>query len=68
VSGVDALTPSERRLAGLAADGMTNREISNALFVTPKTVEAHLRSIYRKLDITSRNDLAGALDRQGAKR
>ena len=55
-------------MAGLAADGMTNREISNALFVTPKTVEAHLRSIYRKLDITSRNDLAGALDRQGATR
>ena len=67
-SGVDALTPSERRLAGLAAGGLTNREISNALFVTPKTVEAHLRSIYRKLDITSRNDLAGALDRQGATR
>jgi DNA-binding CsgD family transcriptional regulator len=57
LSGIDALTPSERRLAEFAAGGMTNREISNALFVTPKTVEAHLRSIFRKLDITSRKEL-----------
>jgi DNA-binding CsgD family transcriptional regulator len=57
LSGLEALTPSERRLAEFAAGGLTNREISNALFVTPKTVEAHLRSIYRKLDITSRTEL-----------
>lgn len=59
--GVDALTPSERRVAELAAAGKSNREIAQALFVTPKTVEAHLASSYRKLDITSRRQLAAQL-------
>jgi DNA-binding CsgD family transcriptional regulator len=61
VSGVDALTPSERRVAEMAAENMTNKDIAQALFVTPKTVEVHLSSVYRKLDITSRSQLAGAL-------
>ena len=45
----------------MAADGPTNREIAQALFVTPRTVEVHLTSIYRKLDISSRAQLAAAL-------
>jgi DNA-binding CsgD family transcriptional regulator len=61
LSGVEALTPSERRVAGLAADGQTNRDIAQALYVTPKTVEVHLSNAYRKLGIKSRRDLTGAL-------
>jgi DNA-binding CsgD family transcriptional regulator len=48
-------------VADLAADGMTNREIAQALFVTEKTVETHLGHAYTKLEITSRGDLPGAL-------
>jgi DNA-binding NarL/FixJ family response regulator len=60
-SGIDALTPSERRVADLAAEGLTTRQIAEALFVTPKTVEFHLRNTYQKLDITSRTQLTDAL-------
>lgn len=60
VEGPDALTPSERRVALLAAAGRTNREIAQELFVTPKTVEIHLSSTYRKLGIGSRRDLQTA--------
>ena len=58
---MDSLTPSERRVAQMAADGGTNREIAQALFVTQKTVEVHLSSVYRKLDIASRSQLSKAL-------
>jgi DNA-binding CsgD family transcriptional regulator len=51
------LTPSELRTARLAADGLTNRDIALALFVTPKTVETHLHSVFRKLGISSRREL-----------
>jgi DNA-binding CsgD family transcriptional regulator len=62
LTGIKALTPSERRVADLAADGLTTRQIARALFVTPKTVEFHLRHVYRKLDIrSSRGELARAL-------
>ena len=61
LSGVDSLTPSERRVAEMAAEGPTNREIAQALFVTQRTVEVHLTSIYRKLAISSRSQLAAAL-------
>jgi DNA-binding CsgD family transcriptional regulator len=61
LSGPASLTPSERRIAALAATGQSNREIAQALFVTPKTVEYHLRNAYRKLDIQTRQELAGAL-------
>ena len=64
VSGVESLTPSERRVAEMAATGPTNREIAQALFVTPKTVEVHLSSAYRKLRISSRSQLAAALATQ----
>jgi DNA-binding CsgD family transcriptional regulator/tetratricopeptide (TPR) repeat protein len=55
------LTASELRVARLAADGLTNREIAQALFVTEKTVETHLRSVFRKLAIGSRSQLARTL-------
>jgi DNA-binding CsgD family transcriptional regulator len=61
LSGPASLTPSERRIAELAASGQSNREIAQALFVTPKTVEYHLRNSYRKLEITGRAELAHAL-------
>ncbi len=61
LSGPEALTPSERRIAELAARGASNREIAGALFVTPKTVEYHLRNSYRKLDIRGRTELPRAL-------
>ena len=61
LSGPASLTPSERRIAELAAGGQSNREIATMLFVTPKTVEYHLRNAYRKLDIQTRGELAGAL-------
>jgi DNA-binding CsgD family transcriptional regulator len=61
LGGVDALTASERRVAAFAADGQSNRDIAQALFVTPKTVEVHLSNAYRKLGIRSRRELAGAL-------
>ena len=60
--GVESLTPSERRAAEMAATGMTNRQIAQSLFVTIKTVEAHLSAVYDKLDIDGRRCLASALD------
>jgi DNA-binding CsgD family transcriptional regulator len=63
LTGIDALTGSERRVADLAAGGMSNREIAQSLFVTTRTVETHLSSAYRKLGIESRSDLADALAR-----
>jgi DNA-binding CsgD family transcriptional regulator len=61
LSGVDALTPSERRAAELAADGRTNKEIAQELFVTLKTVEVHLSNSYRKLEISGRPELERVL-------
>ena len=51
------LTPSEQRVAELAACGMTTRDVAAALFISPKTVEADLARIYRKLGINSRAEL-----------
>lgn len=62
LSGVDALTPSERRIARMAANGLTNPQIAQALFVTRKTVEFHLGNAYSKLGIGSRADLRQALE------
>ena len=59
--GRDALTPSELRVAELAAGGQTNRQIAQALFITQRTVENHLTSTYAKLGISSRAELAAAL-------
>jgi DNA-binding CsgD family transcriptional regulator len=57
------LTVSERRVAQLAAEGRSNPEIAQALFVTRKTVETHLGQVYRKLDIAGRGELSRALTR-----
>ena len=57
------LTPSERRVAALAAAGRTNRQVADELFVTVKAVEWHLGNAYRKLDIRGRAELAVALER-----
>jgi DNA-binding CsgD family transcriptional regulator/Flp pilus assembly protein TadD len=61
LSGFDALTASERRVAHMAATGMTNREIAQALFVTTKAVAGHLTHAYGKLDIAGRAQLPDAL-------
>jgi DNA-binding CsgD family transcriptional regulator len=61
LAGVDSLTPSERRIAELAAQGLTNREIAQALFVTARTVEGHLTNVFRKLELESREEIAGAI-------
>jgi DNA-binding CsgD family transcriptional regulator len=61
LTGVDSLTASERRVAELAGDGLTNREIAQSLFVTARTVEGHLTSVFRKLTLDSRDQLAAAL-------
>jgi DNA-binding CsgD family transcriptional regulator len=61
LTGPESLTPSERRIADLAAAGQSNRDIAQALSVTPKTVEFHLTGVYRKLGIATRAALAGAL-------
>ena len=63
LSGVESLTARERQVARLAAQGLTNREIAQELFVSKKTVETHLGSVYRKLDVSSRESLAGLLAR-----
>jgi DNA-binding NarL/FixJ family response regulator len=60
-SGAGALTVSERRVADLAAGGLTNREIAQELYVTKKTVEWHLHNVFRKLEVSSRTELRGAL-------
>jgi DNA-binding CsgD family transcriptional regulator len=61
VTGPGSLTASEQRVAELASQGLTNREIAQALFVTARTVEGHLTSVFRKLHVESRAGLATAL-------
>jgi DNA-binding CsgD family transcriptional regulator len=60
-SGAESLTAAERRVADMAATGLVNREIAQALFVTEKTIEAHLHRVFRKLDIRSRRELPAVL-------
>lgn len=67
VADSDGLTAAERRVAELAASGMSNKQIAAELFIAPKTVEMNLSSVYRKLGIRSRSGLAGAL-KQGIPR
>jgi DNA-binding CsgD family transcriptional regulator len=63
LSGLEALTASERRIAELAAEGHTNAEISQTLFVTARTVEGHLTHVFQKLDVNARTELPSALAR-----
>jgi DNA-binding CsgD family transcriptional regulator len=60
-TGRAALTPTERRVADLVARGHTNRQIAEMLFVTENTIEWHLRNVFGKLDVSSRNQIADRL-------
>jgi DNA-binding CsgD family transcriptional regulator len=60
----DGLTQAEERVARLAAGGMTNREIADALYMSVRTVEGHLSHIYRKLGVRSRTELAAYYERE----
>lgn len=66
LTGVESLTPGQLRVARMAADGMSNREIAEALFVTRRTVETHLTQVYGKLEIGSREELPAALATGGS--
>lgn len=68
LTGVDSLTPSELRVGELAANGMTTRQIAETLFVTPKTIEFHIRHIYHKLEVGSRAELGAVLGEAKADR
>jgi DNA-binding CsgD family transcriptional regulator len=57
----DQLTPHERQIAGLARDGLSNAEIGARLFLSPRTIEWHLKKVFAKLGISSRLDLHDAL-------
>ena len=61
LSGLESLTASERRIAELASQHLTNREIAQILFITTRTVEGHLTSVFRKLRLDSRDELPVAL-------
>ena len=61
LTGLDSLTASERRIAELASQELSNREIAQTLFITSRTVEGHLTSVFRKLRVQSRDELPAAL-------
>ncbi|MGH3010362.1 MAG: response regulator transcription factor [Gaiellaceae bacterium] len=64
-NAVETLTPQELQVALMVAQGATNKEAAAALFVSPKTIEAQLSSVYRKLGLRSRTELAGRFAREG---
>ena len=61
LTGPDSLTASERRVAELAARGLSNPDVARTLVVSRSTVESHLRAVYRKLDVSARSELSAAL-------
>jgi DNA-binding CsgD family transcriptional regulator len=64
LTNVEELTPQELQIALLLAEGKTTRGAAAALFLSPKTIEYHLRHVYRKLDINSREELTRVLREQ----
>jgi DNA-binding NarL/FixJ family response regulator len=58
----DELTPQEQQIARLARDGLSNPEIGAMLYLSPRTVEWHLRKVFTKLGIHARSELRGALN------
>jgi len=66
--GLASLTDTERAIADLVAQGLTNRQIAQRVFVSRHTVDFHLRSIFRKVDVTSRVDLARQIGSQATTR
>ena len=62
-TGVEALTERELQVARLVVDRRTNPEIAEALFLSPKTVETHMRNIFHKLDVSSRVEVARTVER-----
>ena len=67
-TGIESLTERELEIARLVVDRRTNPEIAAALFLSPKTVESHLRNAFAKLDVSSRVELARAVERAVARR
>jgi DNA-binding CsgD family transcriptional regulator len=65
LTGLEALTASERRIAELAAEGLTNRQIAQNLLITARTVEGHLTNVFIKLDVKTRTELPKALQTTG---
>ena len=62
--GWESLTPTERKVAELVAEGMSNPEIAERMFITRATVKTHLSHIYRKLEVTNRTQLAAEATRR----
>ena len=65
--GLDALSRRERDVARLVVDRRTNPEIAAELFLSVKTVESHMRNMFRKLDVSSRAQLARAVEHAGSR-
>ena len=65
-STLDALTPQEAKVAGFVAEGLSNRDVATRLFLSPRTIDAHLRSVFAKLGVSSRTQLARRFPGAGA--